>query len=102
MASVIDLMRHDDACHPDRPGLRLQPCSSGGIFLASLGQGHLTTLIGLYLFLSSYHLDKWMKEIIHVILPILLVPLAGVLSTYYPPLVTVLRIVPVIAAQTVF
>ncbi|MGE5172785.1 MAG: TRAP transporter large permease subunit [Betaproteobacteria bacterium] len=69
----------------------IEPVHLGIIFLANLELGYLTPPVGMNLFLSSYRFSKPMGDVIHAVLPMLLVLLLGVLlTTYCPPLTTAL------------
>jgi len=66
----------------------IDPIHLGVIFLANLEVGFRTPPVGMNLFLSSYRFNKPMSEVIHSILPVLILLLAGVLIITYIPGVT--------------
>ncbi|MBI5016906.1 MAG: TRAP transporter large permease subunit [Deltaproteobacteria bacterium] len=69
----------------------VDPVHLGIIFLANMELGYLTPPVGMNLFLSAYRFDKPLGEVVHAVLPVLLVLLFGVLViTYFPPFSTAL------------
>src|ERR1051325_2997545 len=71
--------------------LGIDPVHLGIIFLANMELGFLAPPVGLNLLISSYRFNKPILEVMRSVVPMLLVPLIGVLLiTYLPPLTTFL------------
>jgi tripartite ATP-independent transporter DctM subunit len=69
----------------------IDPVRLGIIFLANMELGYLTPPVGLNLLMSSYRFKKTVPEILHAVLPVVVVLGAGVLLiTYVPALTTAL------------
>ena len=69
----------------------IDPVRLGIIFLANMELGYLTPPVGLNLLMSSYRFKKSVPEVLHSVLPVVLVLTLGVLLiTYIPALTTAL------------
>jgi C4-dicarboxylate transporter, DctM subunit len=69
----------------------IDPVRLGIIFLANMELGYLTPPVGLNLLMSSYRFKKPVPEILHSVLPVVMVMTLGVLLiTYIPALTTAL------------
>jgi tripartite ATP-independent transporter DctM subunit len=67
----------------------IDPIHLGIIFLANLELGYLTPPVGMNLFLSAYRFNKPVIEIVRSVLaPLMVMAVAVLLITYFPPLTT--------------
>jgi TRAP-type C4-dicarboxylate transport system permease large subunit len=66
----------------------IDPVHLGIIFLVNMELGYLAPPVGLNLLLASYRFNKPILEVMHAVIPMLLVQFVGVLLVTYLPLLT--------------